>query len=303
MDILEELKRINTQLGRFPRHTDLVSLKEFTLRNKIITSGVKISEYAKQIGCDTAKPRDYWTENKIIEKCKRVVEKNNGWPSSNEWNKQHSQLRDACYKNNGLQYYRQKIGMPNLANIKNKTCKHCKNVFMPADNPNWSRQRFCNDECKVNYYRIKQNERNAQRIKQPKICPICDKTFVPRQTSKQKYCKRSCHANFRKRMDKALRRCLEATKQSKLYTSESILGYTAKDLLEHLQSHPNWKAVQNKSWHLDHIFPVKAFIDYGILDIALICCLDNLQPLLARPNILKADKYNKKEFEAWLATS
>ncbi len=304
MDILKELKRITNQLDRFPRHTDLVNLKEFKLRNKIVTSGTKISEFAKQLGYDTAKPKGYWTEDRMIEEFNCIIKENNGWPSSEMWNTQYSYLAGVCYKKNkSMKHYREKLKVNKLAKAKEKKCAYCETIFLPVLNSNWKRQKFCCKACRTDYYRVKQNERNAQHIKQPKICPICNKTFIPQQTSKQKYCKRSCHINFRKRMDKALRRCLEATNQSKLYKSESILGYTAKDLLEHLQSHSNWKAVQNKSWHLDHIFPVRAFIDYGILDIALICCLDNLQPLLAKQNILKADKYNKKEFEAWLATS
>ncbi len=47
-------------------------------------------------------------------------------------------------------------------------------------------------------------------------------------------------------------------------------------------------------------FPVSAFIKYGIHDVRLINCLDNLQPLEAYANLSKHDKYDKQEFEAWL---
>jgi len=51
---------------------------------------------------------------------------------------------------------------------------------------------------------------------------------------------------------------------------------------------------------LDHIFPIQAFIKYGIRDIKLINCLENLQPLSPVDNMIKSDNYDKKEFEKWL---
>lgn len=53
-------------------------------------------------------------------------------------------------------------------------------------------------------------------------------------------------------------------------------------------------------WHIDHIFPLKAFVDYGILDPALANCLENLQPMLGKENISKSAKYDKFSFENWL---
>lgn len=49
-------------------------------------------------------------------------------------------------------------------------------------------------------------------------------------------------------------------------------------------------------WHLDHMFPIKAFADYKISDIKLINALDNLQPLSEADNLIKADKYSAEEF-------
>ena len=79
-----------------------------------------------------------------------------------------------------------------------------------------------------------------------------------------------------------------------------MLGYSSKELQKHVQSLPNWKNVKDRHWHLDHYFPIQAFIDYGIKDIKLINCLDNLQPLSRKENLIKSCKYDKKEFEKWL---
>ena len=80
-----------------------------------------------------------------------------------------------------------------------------------------------------------------------------------------------------------------------------MLGYSTADLQNHIKSHPNWKKLQGARWHLDHIFPISAFVEHKIKDISLINSLDNLQPLSRLKNIVKGNKYNKKEFEKWLA--
>ena len=101
-------------------------------------------------------------------------------------------------------------------------------------------------------------------------------------------------------MDKLVRRCLEATSQEKIKQTHEALGYSTEDLLAHLKSFPNWNKLKNTTWHLDHVFPVIAFVDKGILDISLISSLDNLQPLSAKENIKKGDNHDKKAFEEWL---
>lgn len=58
--------------------------------------------------------------------------------------------------------------------------------------------------------------------------------------------------------------------------------------------------MKNKNWEVDHIFPIKAFIDCGIKDIKLVNCLDNLQPILKSENRIKSKKYNKNDFLSWL---
>ena len=76
--------------------------------------------------------------------------------------------------------------------------------------------------------------------------------------------------------------------------------YTARELKDYIHNHPNWEDVKDKDWHLDHIFPIKAFLDYSIFDAQLINSLDNLQPLKKYDNLSKYCKYDKKEFENWL---
>lgn len=105
---------------------------------------------------------------------------------------------------------------------------------------------------------------------------------------------------FRKKCYKALRSTLIATKQKKNGRTFDLLGYGAIELQDYIVNHPNWETVKNHKWHLDHIFPIQAFIDNGIIDTRIINSLDNLQPITQRENNIKKDKYDKKAFKLWL---
>lgn len=94
--------------------------------------------------------------------------------------------------------------------------------------------------------------------------------------------------------------CLKITKKNKSRKTEELLGYTRTDLLNRIQNHSNWNYVKTTNWHLDHIFPISAFVEYNILDLKMINALDNLQPLLAKDNLSKNDKYDYQEFIKYL---
>ena len=108
---------------------------------------------------------------------------------------------------------------------------------------------------------------------------------------------------FRKKCYKALSSSLKAVGKDKVGRTSDMLGYTPKQLQEHIKSHPNWSQVKDGNWHLDHIFPVKAFLDHGITDIALINSLDNLRPATQKTNNEKWAHYDKEEFKKWFLRS
>jgi hypothetical protein len=81
----------------------------------------------------------------------------------------------------------------------------------------------------------------------------------------------------------------------------NILGYDWKDLRQHIFNHPNWNKLQDKTaYHIDHVYPIKAFLDYGIKDPKIICALDNLQPLDKAVNMKKNKFYDEQKFEDYL---
>jgi hypothetical protein len=107
---------------------------------------------------------------------------------------------------------------------------------------------------------------------------------------------------FRKKMYKALRSTLLSFGKQKGGKTFDMLGYSPKELKEHICNHPNWKNAKDTNWHLDHIFPIQAFLDFNIYAPNIINALDNLQPLEGKQNISKNAKYDKIEFVKWLQT-
>ena len=97
-----------------------------------------------------------------------------------------------------------------------------------------------------------------------------------------------------------LHKTLKSIGEIKRQHTRDLLGYGHQELKEHLIKHPNWEKVKHKKWHIDHIFPISAFLEYKIYDIRLINSLDNLQPLTKSENSHKHAKYDKTEFERWL---
>lgn len=105
---------------------------------------------------------------------------------------------------------------------------------------------------------------------------------------------------FRKICGQHIIRFMRATGQKKTRRTHELLGYTPKQLQEHILNHPEMAACAGKVWHVDHIFPIQAFLDHDILDLRIINCLDNLRPCPGPENLSKADKYDEKEFVNWL---
>ena len=104
----------------------------------------------------------------------------------------------------------------------------------------------------------------------------------------------------RKKCYSALDETHKAIGKKKNAKSSQLLGYTCSDLKNHIENHANWNFVCKGKWHLDHIFPIRAFVDFGICDVKLINSLDNLQPLSEKDNLSKSDNYDGVHFRQWL---
>lgn len=107
---------------------------------------------------------------------------------------------------------------------------------------------------------------------------------------------------FRKKMYKALSSTLQCSKQKKWARTHKLLGYTHIQLMEHITSHSNWPMVKDGNWHIDHIFPINAFIEHDITDPKIVNHLTNLRPLSQKENNEKWATYDKDAFKQWLST-
>lgn len=106
--------------------------------------------------------------------------------------------------------------------------------------------------------------------------------------------------SFKDRCHKLIYMVYDVAGKVKNDNTAKLLGYDYRTLQSHIKSHPNWNEVKNKKWHIDHIFPIKAFLEHGISDLKIINALDNLRPLDAKQNLCKNAKYDKDEFYKWL---
>ena len=82
---------------------------------------------------------------------------------------------------------------------------------------------------------------------------------------------------------------------------ESMLGYTKEDLYIHIKNFSKFNFKQD--WVIDHIFPIKAFTEHGIVGIDyvhIINALENLQPLEEKENSEKGSSYNSEKFYDFL---
>ena len=261
-EIADRLIEITEQLGHFPKKQELYDLKEWKLCNEIQKSLHTLGDFRVALGHDLLRnPAGYWTEERLTEEIAEICKEEGGWPNKHMWNKEYCNVANAAYKVKSLKYFREKLGIKYGAGSKELNCQHCNQLFRPeVSEKNWTRQKFCSHDCMYHFHRLKNNAKKAIEVQQPKICPICNKEFTPNFTTKQKYCERACFTRFRKRMDKGLRRTLEAINSGKNGKySHHLLGYTAEDLLEHVQSFPRWNEICEQEWHLDHIFPINAF--------------------------------------------
>lgn len=93
-------------------------------------------------------------------------------------------------------------------------------------------------------------------------------------------------------MRNMLGRLLVRSYSDKDNTTVSMLGYNSTELIEHIQSlfkdGMSWD--NYGEWHIDHIVPVKWWIDNDITDPSIVNALINLQPLWAKDNLSKGAK-------------
>lgn len=220
--------------------------------------------------------------------------------------------KQFCSKACGKKYaYRYKHGQTHRphkprkkqddVNLPSRSCPHCHMEFSP-NRIQAANKSFCSATCKTAHHALKAKEvRDQIRSQTVRVCPICEAQFVPKKTLKEIYCSKKCYKSISSRIYKMLAICYINTMTKKSQRANKVLGYTPSKLLQRLESFPAWPKLRREDWHLDHVYPVKAFLRRGITDISLICALDNLQPLAGSDNCKKNSNYDERAFESWLS--
>jgi hypothetical protein len=117
--------------------------------------------------------------------------------------------------------------------------------------------------------------------------------YQDREAFKNKY-------HFKQRCYKLVKMSLNVTGRVKNQRTHKLLGYTYKELQNHITNHPDWNKLKTQKWHIDHIFPIIAFVNHDIFDLKIINALDNLRPMKAIDNMRKNAKYDKDQFKSYL---
>ena len=207
-----------------------------------------------------------------------------------------TQCKSDFHKDIKLQVLREQ------ANISPKPCLHCEEVFVPKYGTNTERQLHCSNRCKKEYHKAESRRKSAEiRANTTRTCPICDTQFSPKKTLKEMYCSAKCRKLIGKRVYGMMERCYKEFNTDKKNKSHKVLGYSPAELLAHLQSFPDWDTLKHQKWHLDHKFPIIAFVHKGIDDLSVICQLENLQPLSEEANCSKNGSYDLVEFEKFVS--
>lgn len=82
-------------------------------------------------------------------------------------------------------------------------------------------------------------------------------------------------------------------------TSKQLSGYSWQEFKEHIEL----QFTEEMAWDniaVDHIIPVKAFIDNGVTDLKIVNHLSNLRPMFRSDNVRKSCKYDQREFDAYM---
>jgi len=89
-----------------------------------------------------------------------------------------------------------------------------------------------------------------------------------------------------------MRKCINRCLINKSDRTSVLLGYEKENLRSHLEEKfkdgMSWE--NYGKWHIDHIIPIKHFLDKNINDPKIINALDNLQPLWAEENLTKSSR-------------
>ena len=180
-----------------------------------------------------------------------------------------------------------------------KICEECGQVF----SSNRIHAKTCPSKCRSRTHSLL--HRNKLEIKE---CKVCNKLFLIRGLNSSKtYCDKSCRDknqcvkdfNSDERLKKNLRSRLYDAVKGKVKQGSAVkdLGCSVQRLIKHLeskfQSGMNWENYGLRGWHIDHVKPLSKFNLQNPEELLKAVHYSNLQPLWAKDNLSKGDKYDE----------
>ena len=101
--------------------------------------------------------------------------------------------------------------------------------------------------------------------------------------------------NVRQRIGKILKRLLSSNHPNRKASKSQLIGCSRIELKSHLENQftqgMSWD--NYGKWHIDHIKPLSRFNLHDFKELEKATHYSNLQPLWAKDNLLKGDKYNE----------
>lgn len=197
---------------------------------------------------------------------------------------------------------------------KEVSCIICGETFFP----NQHNSKMCGKkECRNEYAKLHMRKKSKEKIKKVNNleCVICKKKITTIGKSKVVTCSKKCSLKnklngasgrpYRKKPEFKLKHHIRVMINDKIkgkrVRTSSVCCYTIDELKSHLenkfQNGMNWKNHSKTGWHIDHIRPLSSFTFFdknGNIIIEVVkqaLSLDNLQPLWAKDNLSKSNKY------------
>lgn len=203
--------------------------------------------------------------------------------------------------------------------IEHKHCPTCDRFKILEDftkqSSSWDKLcRMCR-QCMQEYKRHKRQTDTKYQISDSNYNEYCKKSGKRREKSQQRYkAKREeiiqqCMkyqrykyrtdgyyrlvANYRKRVDRELSSAIKY--KSVKNSSLELIGCSVKMLIQYIERQfsdgMSWDNYGLHTWHIDHIRPVSSFDLTNIEDVKKCFHYTNLQPLWAKDNLQKSNKF------------
>lgn len=142
----------------------------------------------------------------------------------------------------------------------------------------------------------KLNKNHIRKYKERNDVHIREQNQLYYRANKKRISKRVKEYNKKNPLNNFVRSTLRRIERAKgverIKRAELDVGYTQSEFKKHIETlFKEGMSWNNRSeWHIGHIKPISVFIKEGVTDLKIINALSNLQPLWAKENM---EKYNK----------